>query len=75
MVLMHSLARPDIWPVDDFGVREGYRLLHGLESQPKPKALRDLGAHYAPHRSAAAWYCWRAVDEAKATAQQAAGKV
>jgi DNA-3-methyladenine glycosylase II len=65
MVLMHSLARPDIWPVDDFGVREGYRLLYGLETQPKPKALRDLGALYAPHRSTAAWYCWRAVDEAK----------
>jgi DNA-3-methyladenine glycosylase II len=65
MFLMFSLARPDIWPVDDYGVREGYRLVFGLDAQPKPKALKDLGDIYAPHRSTAAWYCWRAVDEAK----------
>jgi DNA-3-methyladenine glycosylase II len=66
MLLMHTLARPDIFPVDDYGVREGYRLLHGLDAQPRPKALAELAALYAPHRSTAAWYCWRAVDEAKA---------
>jgi DNA-3-methyladenine glycosylase II len=66
MVLMFSLGRPDLLPVDDFGVREGYRILHGLDSQPKPKVLAELGQAYAPHRSTAAWYLWRAVDEAKA---------
>lgn len=66
MLLMHSLARPDIWPVDDFGVREGYRLLHGLDTQPKPKALLELGAPYAPYRSTAAWYMWRIVDASRA---------
>ena len=65
MLLMHTLGRPDIFPVDDFGVREGYRILHGLDAQPKPKALAVLADVYAPYRSAAAWYCWRAVDEAK----------
>ncbi len=65
MLLMHTLNRPDIFPVDDFGVREGYRILHGLEAQPKPKVLAELGKLYAPYRSAAAWYCWRAVDESK----------
>jgi len=70
MLLMHTLGRPDIFPVDDFGVREGYRILHGLDAQPKPKALAALGALYAPYRSAAAWYCWRAVDEAKAAKAQ-----
>jgi DNA-3-methyladenine glycosylase II len=66
MLLIFSLGRPDVLPVDDFGVREGYRLIHGLEAQPKPKALAALGEIYAPHRSLAAWYLWRAVDEAKA---------
>ena len=66
MLLMHALARPDILPVDDFGVREGYRVLHRLEAQPKPKALAELGMLYAPHRSVAAWYLWRAADLAKA---------
>ena len=70
MLLMHTLGRPDIFPVDDFGVREGYRILHGLDAQPKPKALAVLGAVYAPYRSAAAWYCWRAVEEATAAKAQ-----
>ena len=66
MLLMHTLGRPDVWPVDDFGVREGYRILHGLEVQPRPKVLLEMGEIYGPYRSAAAWYCWRAVDQAKA---------
>ena len=66
MLLMHTLARPDILPVDDFGIREGYRLLHNLDTQPKPRDLATLGEIYAPHRTTAAWYLWRAVDQAKA---------
>ena len=66
MLLMHTLGRPDILPVDDFGVREGYRLLHNLDTQPKPRDLATLGQIYAPHRTTAAWYLWRAVDQAKA---------
>ena len=44
MLLIFTLGRPDVLPVDDFGVREGYRLLHGLDAQPKPRALAELGA-------------------------------
>jgi DNA-3-methyladenine glycosylase II len=62
MVLMFTLGRPDILPVDDFGVREGYRLLMGLEAQPRPRALAEIGQAWAPHRSTAAWYLWRAVE-------------
>jgi len=65
MLLIFTLRRPDVFPVDDFGVREGYRLLHGLESQPKPKAFAVLGEAYAPYRSTAALYLWRAADLAK----------
>jgi DNA-3-methyladenine glycosylase II len=65
MLLIFTLGRPDVLPVDDFGVRDGYRLLHGLEVQPKPKALAEIGQAWAPFRSTAAWYLWRASDEAK----------
>jgi len=68
-MLLMNMGRPDILPVDDFGVREGYRLLHGLDEQPKPKALAELGLPWAPHRSTAAWYLWRAADEAKKVKQ------
>ena len=65
MLLIFTLGRPDVLPVDDFGVREGYRVLHGLDTQPKPRALAELGLPWAPYRSLAAWYLWRASDEAK----------
>jgi DNA-3-methyladenine glycosylase II len=65
MLLIFTLRRPDILPVDDFGVREGYRIIHGLDAQPKPKALAASGAIYAPYRSTAALYLWRAADLAK----------
>ncbi len=66
MLLMFTLGRPDIFPVDDFGVREGYRVMHGLEAQPKPKELAALAGIYAPFRSTAAWYMWRAADADRA---------
>jgi 3-methyladenine DNA glycosylase/8-oxoguanine DNA glycosylase len=62
MFLLFQLGRPDVWPVDDFGVRKGFGLIHHLETAPTPKALQSLGDIYRPFRSAAAWYCWRAVD-------------
>lgn len=65
MLLIFTLGRPDILPVDDFGVRDGYRALHGLESHPKPKELAAIGEAWSPFRSTAAWYLWRASDEAK----------
>ncbi len=67
MLLIFTLRRPDVFPVDDFGVREGYRIIHGLEAQPKPKDFAALGQAYAPYRSTAALYLWRAADLAKAT--------
>lgn len=52
-------------PVDDFGVREGYRLAYRLRKQPSPKELRVYGERWKPHRSAAAWYLWRVANEAR----------
>jgi len=63
MFLMHHLGRPDILPVDDFGVREGWKRLKGLETQPKPKDLAEIGKVWSPYRSTAAWYLWRRVDQ------------
>lgn len=65
MLLIFTLGRPDVLPVDDFGVRDGYRQLYGLDVQPKPKALAEIGLAWSPFRSIAAWYLWRASDEGK----------
>jgi DNA-3-methyladenine glycosylase II len=69
MLLIFTLGRPDVLPVDDFGVRDGYRVLKGLELAPKPKLLAEIGMAWAPYRSIAAWYLWRASDEGKRARQ------
>ena len=62
MLLMFRLARPDVLPVDDFGVRAGFQAAYGLSSMPHPRALLAYGERWRPHRSAAAWYLWRALE-------------
>jgi DNA-3-methyladenine glycosylase II len=66
MLLIFTLGRPDVLPVDDFGIREGFRLLYGKRQQPKPRWLAAFGARWAPHRTVAAWYLWRYVEHARA---------
>jgi DNA-3-methyladenine glycosylase II len=68
MLLMFQLGRPDILPVDDFGVRFGFQVTYGLRKMPAPKALAIYGERWGPHRSAAAWYLWRAVELKRAGA-------
>jgi len=65
MLLIFQLGRPDVLPVDDFGVCNGFRLAYGLKGMPTPRALAEFGERWAPHRTLAAWYLWRAVDLAR----------
>jgi DNA-3-methyladenine glycosylase II len=65
MLLIFKLGRPDVLPVDDFGVRNGCRIAFGLDELPKPKELLALGERWRPHGTTAAWYLWRAADAAK----------
>ena len=62
MFLLFDLRRPDVWPVDDYGVRKGWTVIHGLPAMPAPRELTALADPLRPHRSAAAWFCWRAMD-------------
>ena len=65
MFLLFELRRPDVWPTGDLGVREGWRLAHGLDVQPTPAELALMGEPLRPIRSVAAWYCWQAVHIAR----------
>jgi len=62
MLLIFQLRRADVLPVDDFGIRNGFRLAYGLKGMPTPRALAQFGERWSPHRSTAAWYLWRAVE-------------
>jgi DNA-3-methyladenine glycosylase II len=61
MFLLFELQRPDVWPVDDLGVRHGWSLIHGLSETIEPRALQLEGDRFRPHRSTVALYCWHAV--------------
>jgi len=67
MLLIFTLGRLDVLPVDDFGVRQGFRRAYGRRTPPTPKALRAYGERWKPYRSVAAWYLWRAASPAPVT--------
>ncbi len=77
MLLIFRMGRPDVLPVTDYGVRKGFALTFlrvpkmrplAAEDLPKPDVLLRRGKKWAPFRSVASWYLWRACDLAKDTA-------
>lgn len=65
MLLIFQLGRPDVLPVDDFGVRNGFRIAYRRRTMPTPKEVLRYGERWKPYRTAAAWYLWRAADRVK----------
>jgi 3-methyladenine DNA glycosylase/8-oxoguanine DNA glycosylase len=63
MLLLFELARPDVWPVHDYGVRKGFAKIFRKRRLPTPKEMMKHGARFQPYRSLLAWYCWRALDK------------
>jgi len=61
MFLLFELERSDVWPVDDLGVRHGWRLIHGETELLKPRVLQAEGDRFRPYRSVVALLCWHAV--------------
>jgi DNA-3-methyladenine glycosylase II len=61
MFLIFVLNRPDVWPADDLGLQESYKRHFDLPKRPTRKELLPLGDRFAPYRSVATWYLWRAL--------------
>jgi len=66
MFLMGPLARENVWPVGDLGVRNGWSIIQRKRTTITSESLERKGAAFEPFRSALAWYCWQAVDLARA---------
>ena len=62
MFLMFALARPDVLPVGDLGVRKGMQMHFRLRSLPEADKMIKLAAPWRPYRSVAAWYMWRLLE-------------
>jgi DNA-3-methyladenine glycosylase II len=61
MFLIFVLNRPDVWPVDDLGLREAARAAFNLPARPTAKELTALGERFRPYRTLATWYLWRSL--------------
>ena len=65
MLLIFRLGRPDVLPVDDYGVRKGLGIALKKRALPARAELEKRGARWKPYRTVASWYLWRAVELAK----------
>lgn len=61
MLLMFRLGRPDVLPVDDFGVRKGFGIAFA-KAEPSKADIEKRGERWKPYRTVASWYLWRATD-------------
>ena len=62
MLLIFRLGRPDILPLDDYGIRKGFALTFGKRELPSREQLARWGARWKPYRTVASWYLWRALE-------------
>jgi DNA-3-methyladenine glycosylase II len=62
MFLMFALARLDVLPVGDLGIRKGMQRHFGLRKLPEADRMTKLAAPWRPYRSVAAWYMWRLLE-------------
>ena len=62
MFLITHLGRPDVLPVDDFGLRRGFQRAFRTRAAPTPKEVARRGERWRPFRTVASWYLWRALD-------------
>jgi len=71
MMLLFRLGRPNVLPVDDYGVRKGMQRLYKLRELPKKDAMRRRARNWEPWCSVASWYMWRCAELPGATPRKA----
>ncbi len=62
MLLIFRLGRPDVLPLDDYGVRKGFKRTFRTRELPTAKQMLRRGEKWRPYRSVASWYLWRAAE-------------
>ena len=59
MILIFSMGREDVWPVDDAGLLRVAKNLYGVQDVA---SFVELGERFRPYRTHAAWYLWASLD-------------
>lgn len=65
MLLIFTLGRLDIFPVDDFGIQSGFRAAYQLRRKPTQVDFQRVTDRWRPFRSVGSWYLWRHADGLK----------
>ena len=65
MFLMFRLGRPDVLPIQDFGIQQGMKKLYKMRTDPTPAKMVTLAKKWRPYRSIACWYVWRVHERVK----------
>ncbi len=60
MILMFPMDRPNVFPIDDLGIRNVMKDLYGLQMEEKElrKKLLEIAENWHPYKSLASKYIW-----------------
>ncbi|MFO0943169.1 MAG: DNA-3-methyladenine glycosylase [Pirellulales bacterium] len=62
MFLIFSMARMDVLPVDDLGIKNAVQRQYGLEQLPNASQIEQLAEPWRPYATIASWYLWRSLE-------------
>ncbi|MCK4340173.1 MAG: DNA-3-methyladenine glycosylase 2 family protein [Phycisphaerae bacterium] len=62
MLLIFCLERPDVWPVDDLGLKKAVRNFMNWDELPAAGSMNELAEPWRPYRTYATWYLWRGLE-------------
>ena len=62
MLLIFTLGRPDVLPVDDFGVKKAIQVLYSLAEMPDKERVEEIAESWRPYRSIGSLYLWQYKD-------------
>jgi DNA-3-methyladenine glycosylase II len=62
MFLIFTLGRPNVLPVDDYGIRTSVQRVYGLTELPRRAEIAKLAEKWRPYSTVASLYLWQAKD-------------
>jgi DNA-3-methyladenine glycosylase II len=62
MLLIFTLGRPDVLPVDDFGIRKSVQKVYSLRNLPDSRVIQRIAEQWHPYCTVASLYLWREKD-------------
>ncbi len=62
MFMMFSLARLDVLPTDDLGIKTAFKNIYRMRELPNPKKMEKIAKPWRPYATVACWYLWRSLE-------------